>query len=291
MSNPLDLLALSMGKFLLFIYNNMSFLSYGLAIIIFTFFIRLLLLPLMVKQYRSMAKMQEIQPQMQELQKRYKNDKEKLNQEMVKLYQENNANPAGGCLPLLVQMPILFALYWVISQPLKFMMGKDPAIIQELINTVPSDSQVMGMPDLSIVNYYGNNPDLLSNVSGLLEKSDLLNMHFLGLNLGLMPSWQIEKILGSGQYAGLLLIPILAAVTTFISVKFSSMQNKPSADNAMAASMTNSMTTVMPFMTAFFAFSVPAGLGLYWIIGNVIQVCQQLYMNKYIIKKKEVTKG
>lgn len=291
MSNPLDILALSMGKFLLFIYNNMSFFSYGLAIIIFTFFIRLLLLPLMVKQYKSMAKMQEIQPQMQELQKRYKNDKEKLNQEMVKLYQENNANPAGGCLPLLVQMPILFALYWVISQPMKFMMGKDPAIIQELINTVPADHQVMGMPDLSIVNYYGNNPDLLSNVSGMLDKSDLLNMHFLGLNLGLMPSWHMEKILGSGQYAGLLLIPILAAVTTFLSVKYSSMQNKPSADNPMAASMTNSMTTVMPFMTAFFAFSVPAGLGLYWIIGNVIQIFQQMYMNKYIIKKKEVSKG
>ncbi len=85
--------------------------SYGLAIILLTFIIRLVLFPLVSKQTRSMKKMQELQPMMQELQKKYENDKEKLQQETMKLYQENKVNPAAGCLPLLIQMPILIALF------------------------------------------------------------------------------------------------------------------------------------------------------------------------------------
>src|SRR4051812_32248399 len=144
-NNPLDYIALAMGQILKLIYFNMSFLSYGLAIIILTVVIRLILLPLYVKQYRSTSRMQEIQPQIQEIQKRYKNDKEKLNQELMRIYQENKVNPAGGCLPLLLQMPILFSLYWVISQPLKFMLRKDPAIIQQILEQVPQGQRFMGM--------------------------------------------------------------------------------------------------------------------------------------------------
>ncbi len=289
--NPLDYVALFMGQILKLIYYNISFLSYGLAIIILTILIRLILLPLYVKQYRSTAKMQEIQPQIQEIQKRYKTDKEKLNQELMKVYQENKVNPAGGCLPLLLQMPILFSLYWVISQPLKFMLVKSPQLIQELLEHVPTEFRIMGMPDLSIINYFNNHPDQLANVGDLLKKDELINMHFLGLNLGLRPEWNPDLLFNnpmSHQYLALLLIPILAAVTTFISVKFSTPQ--PAAknnENNMQNSMQNSMMIMMPFMTAFFAFSVPAGLGLYWIIGNVIQVFQQLYINKFIMKKKK----
>jgi hypothetical protein len=93
----LDIIARPLGEFLLFIYNTLAFHNYGLAILTFTLVVKLVLLPLTVKQYRSSAKMQELQPLIQEIQKRYKNDKEKLNQEMIKVYQENNYNPAGGC--------------------------------------------------------------------------------------------------------------------------------------------------------------------------------------------------
>ncbi|MDF2523057.1 MAG: hypothetical protein K0R31_698 [Clostridiales bacterium] len=281
-----DPIARVMGTILNFIYTNIG--NYGIAIIIFTIIIKLILLPLTIKQYRSTAKMQEVQPQIQEIQKRYKNDKEKLNQEMMRIYQENKVNPAGGCLPLLVQMPILFSLYYVISQPLKFMVGKTADQISQLVAKIPADAaKIAGNSDISIINYFSQHKDELVNLGGLLKPQELLNMNFLGLNLGLQPTFSYNSTLGI-QYFGLLLIPILAAVTTFISVKYTTPQQAQGTGNDMSASMTKSMSTMMPLMTAFFAFSVPAGLGLYWIASNIIQIFQQMYLNKFVLKKKEV---
>lgn len=295
----LDFIAYPLGTFLHFIFNTLSFHNYGLAIIIFTIIIRLVLLPLNIKQYRSTAKMQEIQPLIQEIQKRYKNDKEKLNQEMMKVYQENQVNPAGGCLPLLVQMPILIALYWVISSPLKFMLNLNTDIIKQLALFVEKAQNIklnMANPDLNIISYFSKFPEKLSNFSNILKPNELvslktLNLEFLPhMNLGVTPSWHPDKLFGpdSLQYWLLLLIPLLAGATTFIQSKLMTPQTA-SQNNPTASSMQNSMLVVMPIMTLLFAFSFPAGLGLYWIAGNVIQIFIQLYMNKYIIgKKKEV---
>ena len=128
-----DFIAKPLGQFLYFVYNTIAFKNYGLAIIIFTIVIKLVLLPLTIKQYRSTAKMQEIQPLIEDIQRRYKNDKEKMNQELMKLYQEHKYNPAGGCLPLLIQMPILFSLDCAINQPLRFILNKKPAQSTKLI--------------------------------------------------------------------------------------------------------------------------------------------------------------
>ncbi|MFC0904672.1 YidC/Oxa1 family membrane protein insertase [Clostridium sp. MT-14] len=132
-----DFIAYPIGHFLRFIYEVLSFKNYGIAIILLTVIIRTLLLPLYIKQYRSTSKMGEIQPKMKKLQEKYKNDNEKLNQHMMELYRENNINPAGGCLPLLLQIPILFSLYYVISQPLRYMFGMNSSIIDKLFNTIP----------------------------------------------------------------------------------------------------------------------------------------------------------
>lgn len=264
-----DFIAKPLGQFLYLIYNTIGFHNYGLAIIIFTIIIRLLMLPLTVKQYRSTAKMQEIQPQIQEIQKRYKNDKEKLNAEMLKLYQENKVNPAGGCMPLLIQMPIIFALWAVISRPLTYMLNR-AGEVQELLKLVPEAQRIRGYDELSIVIH-----------------QNLLSMNFLGLNLGLVPSMDISKIISNAQYAALLIIPILATAMTYISSKMS-MPAGQNQQNANAAQMQNSMMFIAPLMTLFFSFQFPAGLGLYWIAGYVIQILQQMYINKHVIKKKEV---
>lgn len=285
----LDFIARPMGMFLNFIYNTLAFGNYGLAIIIFTLFIKLLLLPLTIKQYRSTARMQEVQPLIQEIQKRYKNDKEKLNQEMLKVYQENKVNPAGGCLPVLLQMPILLSLYWVISKPLHYMLGKTADVIQQIYAFIPEDfPKIMGQQDITIINFFNAHKDKLSAVADLLKPEELINLNFFGLNLGLQPTFDSSKAAALGfQFFGLLLIPVLAGLTTYISTKYSmSSTQQQNADNPMANSMTNSMTVMMPFMTAFFAFNVPAGLGLYWITSNLIQVLQQMYLNKFILKKK-----
>lgn len=291
-----DFIAYPLGQFLHFIYNTFAFHNYGLAIIFFTIIIRLVLLPLTVKQYRSTSKMQELQPQIQEIQKRYKNDKEKLNAELMKVYSENKVNPAGGCLPLLIQMPILISLYWVISSPLKFMLRMDVGVIKKLADFVKAalNRNISATnPDIDIISYFHRLPEELSKVSNLFKPEDLANfkalsLNFLGINLGLIPSYQPNVLFGpqAGQYLVLLLIPILAAGTTFIQSKLMTPATQGAAGGA-AASMNSSMLIVMPVMTLIFAFSFPAGLGLYWIIGNVIQIFSQMYMNKYIIKKKK----
>lgn len=288
----LDFIARPLGQFLNFIYNTIAFGNYGLAIIVFTLFIKAVLLPLTIKQYRSTARMQEVQPMIQEIQKRYKNDKEKLNQELMKVYQENKVNPAGGCLPVLVQMPILLSLYWVISKPLHYMLGKTTEVVQQLYSVIPEEfPKIMGNQDITIINYFNQHKDKLSAVADILKPEELINFNFLGLNLGLQPTFDSTKAAALGfQFFGLLLIPILAGLTTFISLKFSTPKTQQNSDNQMANSMTNSMSMIMPFMTAFFAFNVPAGLGLYWITSNIIQVLQQMYLNKFILKKKEAAK-
>lgn len=279
--NILYPIASLLGKFLSLIYNSVAFQSYGLAIIIFTIIIRLIFLPLTIKQYHSTTAMQQLQPQIQEIQKRYKNDKEKLNTELMNFYKENKVNPAGGCLPLLIQMPILFSLIYVIGKPLTYMLQMTSDQITKLIN-----DYIAQVPDKAqrITGYYEQ--------IGVVNHFHTLNLDFLGLNLGLVPSWHTTQLFGaqSLQYLALLIIPILSVTTTYISIKLSTPKTQPSSSNdqSMQNSMQRSMTLMMPAMTLLFSFQFPAGLGLYWIIGNVIQTFQQLYINKFILKKKEV---
>lgn len=310
----LDIICKPLGQFLYFIYNTLAFHNYGLAIVIFTLVVKMVLLPLTLKQYKSTTKMQAIQPQLQEIQKRYKNDKEKLNQEMMKLYSENSVNPAGGCLPLLVQMPILISLYWVIIEPLKFMLGKTTDQITKIVEVANTAATAAGAvinqnamlgttKELFALNYINNHRNLLDQVSGLLSAKDLINFNFLGLHLGTVASYKSADLFGPDAYIylPLLLLPIIGVITTFLSTKLSMPKKNPNNagnQNAMANSMTNSMMYIGPVMTLIFSFQLPAGVVLYWICGYVFQIFQQLYINKTILKKnvpveerKEIKEG
>lgn len=290
-----DIIARPLGKFLLFIYNTVAFQNYGLAIIFFTVLVKLVLLPLTLKQYKSSAKMQELQPIIADIQKRYKDDKEKLNQEMMKVYQENNYNPASGCLPILLQMPILITLYWVIIQPIKFMLGKPIETVDKLVEVATKalgDKAIGFQKELATLNYFNENRDALSQVSGLLNKNELVDFNnFLGLHLGRIASYKTGDLFGAEAYIylPLLLLALLAVATTYVSTKLT--MPKPNQNgvqqNAMASSMTNSMMYIGPLMTLMFSFQLPAGVVLYWMIGYVFAIFQQLYINKYVLKKHE----
>jgi len=287
----LDIIAGPLGQFLYFIYNALAFHNYGLAIIIFTIIIKLVLLPLTLKQYASTAKMQQIQPQIQEIQKRYKNDKEKMNQELMKIYQENKVNPAGGCLPLLIQLPILFSLYWVIMQPLKFMLSIPVDKINSLIQVL--DIKEKYGAEIQIINNFIPekasqilSPDIVDKIQDIAR-----GFHFLGLNLSHKATFDPKLLFGpdAATYLPLLLFPIVGVITTYISSKLSMPQTPQKGGNQVAGSMSNSMLYVGPVMTLIFSFQLPAGVVLYWIAGYVFQIFQQLYINKYVLKKKEVT--
>lgn len=277
-----------LGTLLYFIYDKLVFQNYGLALIIFTLLVRLALLPLTIKQYQSSAKMQDLQPQIQEVQKRYKNDKEKLNQELMKVYSENKVNPAGGCLPLLIQMPILFALWRVISQPLQYMLGFSWTRIEKMWETLSKIKELKpvllnGYKDLDVANYFTT---LDAGKTFSEAGKHLLNMDFLGLNLGLVPTYDFSKMSTHTALIPILILPILAVATTFISAKFSMPKQKSDQPGANVA---NTMIYIAPLMTLMFAFQMPAGMSLYWTVGNFVAIGQQWYIKNHIIKPKEVT--
>lgn len=328
--NILDPIAEILGQFLYFIYNTMAFGNYGVAILIFTLITKLALLPLNIKQYRSTAKMQEIQPLINDIQRKYKNDKEKLNQELMKVYQENNVNPASGCFPMLVQLPIILSLYWVIIQPLKFMLKKTAAQIV-VLKDIANVGLMASASEINVLRFFSNNQHLFNSEGNivfqavkslkqagnfivtqageiadqagnivlkigdvLLNKSELINFNFLGLDLSEKPTYDFKLLFSpetAGTYLPLLLLPILGVITTYISTKMSTPQvpeTKGKNKQSSSGSMPNSMLYVGPIMTLFFSFQLPAGVILYWIAGYVFQIFQQLYINKYVIGKKEV---
>ena len=287
-----------MGFIIEHIYNLVS--NYGLAIIIFTILIKLILIPLNIHSQKAMKKQQKIQPMMAELQKKYANDQEKLQREMMKIYKENNISMTGGCLPMLIQMPILIGLYQVIQKPLSYLAGVDWAnasVINEVIRLkdamVNLGYNIGNLANATMEQLANNSQIQLSKWAGIVGTQGtalegvsggvhpwVLNFNFLGLDLSNAPS-NMSVIL-------LLLIPVLAVIASVISMKVTQAQTGQNQNTeGQAAQMTKSMNLMMPVMTAFFTVTLPAGLGLYWIISSVVQILQQLILNAFLDKKGE----
>lgn len=300
-----------MGFIIKFIYDFVQ--NYGLAIILFTIVIKMILLPLNIKSQKSMRKQQKIQPYIMELQEKYKNDQQKLQQEMMKVYKNNNVSMTGGCLPMLIQFPILIGLYQVIQRPLQYMLGvvwegayneilhlRDAA--QNLVASIPGImGNYAGAEPLNIWNQgqifiskwaaaVGTQGSTLEGVAGAAQHPWVVNFDFLGLDLSTVPGDAFSHAISSGAWMGLviLIIPLLAVVSSIVSMKISQMQaGQNNSANNQANQMNKTMNLIMPIMTGFFTIILPAGLGLYWIISSVVQIVQQLAVNYYLEKKGE----
>ncbi len=280
--------------------------NYGLAIILFTVLIKLLLLPLQIKSQKAMKRQQKVQPIIAELQKKYANDQQKLQQEMMKVYKENNVSMSGGCLPLLIQLPVLYALYRVIQRPLTYIRGVN--FTNETV--IENVKQVMSQIQEKFPDVIGNlasatveqiNATYQIQLSTWAEKlgraKELawdINFNFLGLDLSGLPSKSLNAIM-SGNFSDmgtvlLILIPIFAILTTWVSMKYSQSMtaaNTSSNEENPAQSMTKSMNLMMPIMTGFFTFTLPSGIGIYWIISSLMQMVQQFILNKIIDRKED----
>lgn len=307
-----DFIAKLLGPVLHFIYETIAFHNYGLSLILFTVLIKAALLPLTVKQLKSTAKMQEIQPEVTKLQQRYKNDKEKLNQETMKLYQDKGVNPMGGCLPMLVQLPILFSLYYVIRMPLTYMYGWTKEAIGNFIIKVMSvlpnvfplnlnpfikDFDAIKGDPLQVVELFKRNPYTEINLVGAINDmpslidggEKIINLNFLGIfNLGVRPTYDFKLISENpGLYIPALVLVIIAVASTYFSTKIS-MAKSQAANSGSQVNQTNKTMMLMgPFMTLFISFQAPLGLSLYWTISNLTQIAQQIFTDKYINKKKK----
>lgn len=283
-----DFIAKPFGILMEFIYNTLAFKNYGIAILIFTVIIKILLMPLQIKQQRSMIKQQEIQPELQELQKTYANDRTKLAEEQQKLYAKYNISMTAGCLPLLIQFPLIMALYQIIRQPLTYISGLSA-------NAVGKIAEVLGfnaMNELQINNALIKDSSLLEKVSEWMNQSDIINMNFLKIfDLGETPAFNPKTIIDNpGLYLPLLLIPILSGVSAILMQRMSMArvnQNKKDEKKQEGPNIANGMMKFMPIMSFVIAFTVPAGLGLYWTISNVLSMGQMALINRIIAKQKE----
>lgn len=275
-----DIINIPLGYLFRFIYLIVQ--NYGWTLVLFTIITKACLLPLTIKQQKSTQQMQQIQPRLQEIQKKYQYDKDKLNQETMKLYQDNKINPMGGCLPLLIQFPLLIALYNIIRNPLSYVvqLGKHGlptvsevhAALTELGSTVSAQDQIGIAAEMS---------QKASELASRFPGADFLNIDFtfFGLNLSHTPNLNV--------ITPLLIIPVLAGLTTFLQswiMNKLSGQSSASSANDTANSM-KMMTYFFPFMTLFLSFSLPSGLGFYWILSNIIQIIQQIVMTKFFPPK------
>ena len=241
----LDFLAVPMGMLVRLLYNMVSGLdskyisAYAISIIISTIIFKLVVLPLTLKQSKSMKKMQELNPKIQELQQKYGKDPQTLQRKQMELYKDANYSPFSGCLPLLIQFPILIAFFYVIRDPVKYVF-----MDQELFDTI--NRTFLWIKDL-----------------GFTENHIFENGVINGLSMGGMSL----PFLG---YA-LPVLAVITGVTTYLTTK---MTAQPSI-NEQQASTQRTMNMMMPIMIFIFSIQFPAGLALYWVVSNLFQLVQQ----------------
>ena len=302
----------------------------GLAIILFTIVVNLLMLPLTIKQQKFSKLSAKMQPEIQVIQNKYKNKKDTdsqmaMNQEVQMVYAKYGVSPTGSCMYLLIQMPILFALYRVIysipayvtkigdtyrvlassiieTDNAEFLRNSGVSTIAttvasftknlngdiekgviDVLNRL-SSTDIATIAEHYKLNFLTYNGNLILGKGGLLETYN----NFLGLNIGNAPKDIVKAAIASNSWGlviGAISIPVLSALTQFISVKL--MPQQPKSGNEQADSMAESMKAMnfmMPLMSAWFCYTFAAGMGLYWIAGNVVRTIQQIIINKQIDK-------
>lgn len=266
-----DIIAIPFGFLLKLIYNFLG--SYGLSLIVFTILSKVIIYPFTLKSKVSMRQTQKIQPQLKEIQKRYANNKQKLQEETAKIYKDANINPMGSCLPMLITLPIMLGLYYVIQQPMTYMMGVSTEVIEQIAGMagIEYTSQSARLLETSIAHYVAEN---YSAVASLSDKLMVIDFNFFGFNLAETPSFSNPSIL--------LVIPVLSGLTAFLSMTIT--QKLQGIDTSEQQGMMKGMTYTMPFMSAYFALILPAGLGLYWITGNILMIVQEYIMQKHVDK-------
>ena len=269
--------------------------SYGVALILFTLVIKLIMLPFQMKSKKSMMRMSRVSGQMQDLQKRYAKNQAKFQEEMQKLYEEEGVNPMSGCLWSFLPLPILMALYSIIRQPITHFMMLSKDVLQTVVQSVADAGvdltnivmmdKVTGAPALKDGLYqmaaYGQ-----INLVKAVQEMGLstpegwfdMNYNFLGLDLTATPWEYVKNFTFTWAVIGVILIPILAGLSQFVFSKLT-MKTQPQADAAGGASM-KSMMYMMPLFSVYIAFIMPAALGVYWIAQSVFSLIQEAILNK-----------
>lgn len=265
------------------------FKNYGVALILFTVFTKVILFPMAVKQQKNTAHMASVSPKLEKIKKKYGNNKEKIQEETMKIYSEEGVNPMASCLPLLIQMPILFGLYYVVYAPLTYILRFSEATITAAKNiiydnpvvfkTILDNSNFKNRPELYLLDAVKDNPASFSALgSDFVNKVSNFDYSFFGLALGKNPSITHIDIL--------ILIPILSFLTNLLLTIYTQKMTKKHNPAAQQVAGMNTVMYIMPVMSAMFAFQFPAGVGVYWIISSVLSLLQVMLLYKIYTPEK-----
>lgn len=300
------------GYLLNFIYNLIG--NYGLAIILFSIIIKLIMLPLSIRQQKTMEKNQKIQVKYKELQFKYKNDPEKLNSEMLNLYKNENMSPFSGCFSAIIQIVLLISIFYLVRAPLTYMKKIDSNIINKYYTIIKEEGYTTqgSYPEIDVIREIDNIENLAKNQeeskdeeseNKTYKKEDInqeeldqmkINMNFLGLDLSQVP---MQNLSDWKVYIIPVLYVIMSFVTMKVTMKSSTTANKK--DNAGNAEdtenkeedpmeqMNKSMAMIYPIMYVSVALIAPLGLALYWLINNILGLVEKLVLNKMLNKNKE----
>ncbi|MDW5298825.1 MAG: YidC/Oxa1 family membrane protein insertase [Sedimentibacter sp.] len=291
----LDFIAKPMGMLVKLLYNMVSILdtkylsAYAISIILSTIIFKLIVLPLTLKQTKSMKMMQELNPQIKELQEKYGKDPQTLQRKQMELYKETNYSPFAGCLPMLIQFPILISFFYVIQQPVKYIF-QDQAFF-DTINKSFLWIKDLGFAENTIWFFKDNNWVLLTKeliqefslggtfpLTDIIAKINATKVMVNGLSIG-------TSFLFLG--AAIPILAIITGLTTYLTTKMTSSNQMVGNEQAMATQ--KSMNTIMPIMIFVMSIQFPAGLGLYWVVSNIFQLIQQyIVMNSSKNPKEEL---
>ena len=272
------------GYILNFLYSFIQ--NYGVAIILFTIILKIILLPLTIKQQGTTRKSAKIQEKLKVIQFKYKNDPQKLNQETMELYKRENMSPFSGCLSAIIQIILLLSVFYLVSSPLTYMKKVD----SDVINTYKEEMQLsektggMAYPEISII-----------KEKGAVDENVNLNMNFLGVDLSNVPSQNLKD-------PTVYIIPLLYVVSSIISMKLSmsNLKNKKKDETSgekegdnenteleAVEAMNKNMMFIMPIMSVAISFVAPLGLALYWLVNNVLMIAERNVINKILDKKEQ----
>lgn len=289
------------GYLLSFLYNLVN--NYGIAIILFTLIIKVLLLPLSIKQQKTMKKSAKMQEKMKVIQFKYKNDPDKMNQEMMNLYKTENMSPFSGCLTAIVQLLLLLSIFYLVKSPITYMEKISSEDINKYISQLQEEGKEISKvyPEIDLIREYNwlkeKNPE-----DSNIEKLNL-QMNFVGLDLSKIPQQNMT------DYT-VYIIPILYILSSFISIRMTTamqekqnkakkdvvidgetgkeIEEKESENEIDAVMQTNKMMSwMMPIMSISIAFVAPLGLALYWLINNILMILERLILDKAIKQEEE----
>ncbi len=282
--------------------------NYGWAIILFSVIVKVIMIPISIKQQRTMKKNEKIQAELKQIQFKYKNEPEKLNQEMMALYKREGMNPFSGCLSSIIQILLLFSVFLLVRQPLTYMVKMDKDVISNMEKIVnEQNSNTKGAyEEIAVIQYIkgldfekneikeDENKDKEFNIKEYAKQANL-NMEFFGIDLTQVPSKNPTDI-------KTLIIPVLYVISSFISIRFSMSTTKKKEKEEKklitdgtdkedekynpTEDMNKTMVWMMPIMSVTIAIIAPLGLALYWLMNNILMIVERLVINK-ILNKEE----